>query len=124
MKTGRPLCSNVSSLMKCAGMNAPLSSFMKPESIGCWISVCTSVISPFVIARTRMVDAIGILLAHYFAHDLVGKPVPTFSDHALPAAAAHGHLDFLGRAIKLAAVVHDRDDVAGLPHFEAIGHVR
>src|SRR6185437_721635 len=57
-----PLCSKVSCWMKCGGMICPCASFMKPESIGCWISACTSVVSPFTVARTRMVDAIGFSL--------------------------------------------------------------
>src|SRR6185437_11306995 len=57
-----PLCSKLSCWMKCGGMICPCASFMKPESIGCWISACTSVVSPFTVARTRMVDAIGFSL--------------------------------------------------------------
>src|SRR5262249_19887026 len=63
--------------------------FTKPESIGCWISACTSVVSPVTVARTRMVDAIGVVPLPMFTHDPVGKPLdalrrrgPSGPDHA------------------------------------------
>src|SRR6202022_1516102 len=94
--------------MKCGGMISPLASLTKPESIGCWISAWTSVVSPLKVARTRMVDAIRILLWN------AGSA----------AAAADGHFDFLGRAVKLAAGFHDDDHIAGLRHLDAVGHGR
>src|SRR5262244_1435682 len=107
--------------MKCGGMISPFASFTKPESIGCWISACTSVVSPLLVARTRMVDPISLSYL-FFAHDLVGKPVPTFSDHArLTAAAADGDFDFLGGAVELAAGFHNRNHVAGLGHLQPVG---
>src|ERR1700721_1284043 len=107
MNTFLPSCSKVNCWMKCGGIVSPLASFTKPESIGCWISTWTSVVSPPEIARTRMVDAIRMLL--YCAS---------------AAAAADGYLDFLDGAIKLAAGFHDHDHVAGFRHFETIGHAR
>src|SRR5919206_4568474 len=89
-----PSYSKVSCWMKCGGMISPLASLTKPESIGCWISVWTSVVSPLEIARTRMVDAIRIL--------------PKNAGSA--AAAADGHFDFLVCAVELAAGFHDRND--------------
>src|ERR1700761_7677041 len=92
--------------MKCGGMICPCASFTKPESIGCWISACTSVVSPVAVARTRMVDAMMCFL------------------YALAAAAADGDLHFLGRAEQLAAGFHDRDHVAGLGHLEPVRNAR
>src|SRR5258708_39893512 len=94
--------------MKCGGMIAPLASLTKPESIGCWISACTSGVSPLEIARTRMVGVIW------------DAPVSS----GLAAAAADRNLDFLGCAVELAARFHHRDHVAGLRHFQAIGNAR
>src|SRR5215213_4966242 len=105
-------------------MISPLASLMKPESIGCWISACTSVVSPLEVARTRMVDAICILPSSYHAHNVVGKPMSGFPDHArcpLAAATADGDFDFLVGAVKLAAGFHDHDDVAGSRHLDAVG---
>src|ERR1700722_10346205 len=109
MKTFLPSYSKVNCWMKCGGMISPLASLTKPESIGCWISTWTSVVSPLEIARTRMVDAIGMLLVNAAAS---------------AAATADSYLDFLGGAIKFAAGFHDHDHVAGFRHFEAIGHAR
>src|SRR5262245_27286513 len=92
--------------MKCAGMSSPLASLMNPESIGCWISACTSVVSPLEVARTRMVDAICILLRARSA-----------------AATADGDFDFLVGAVKLAAGFHDHGHVAGPRHLDAVGNV-
>src|SRR3954452_2578481 len=92
--------------MKCGGISSPLVSLTKPESIGCWISACTSVVSPLDVARTRMVDAMG------------------FSLQPSAAAAADRDLDFLDCAVELAAGFHDRDHVAGLGHFQPVGDVR
>src|SRR4051812_31543321 len=69
--------------------------------MGCWISVCTSVMSPLEVARTRMLDAIGPIL--------------------LTAAAADGDLDLFGRAVELAVGLHDRGHVAGLGHLQPVG---
>src|SRR5438128_1638424 len=91
--------------MKCGGISSPLASLTKPESIGCWINACTSVVSPLDVARIRMVDAIEFSLES-------------------AAAAADGDLDFLGRAIKLAASFHHRDYIAGLGHLQPVGDVR
>src|SRR4029079_11363725 len=100
-----PPYSNVNCWMKCGGMISPLASLTKPESIGCWISACTSVVSPLDVARTRMVDAIVL------------------SSCPLAAATADGDLDFLVGAVELAARFHDHDDVAGLRHLDAVGNV-
>src|SRR5258708_33933890 len=94
--------------MKCGGMIAPLASLTKPESIGCWISACTSVVSPLEIARTRMVDVI------------LDAPVSS----GLAAAAADRNLDFLGLAVELPPRFHHPDPVGGLRHFQAIGNAR
>src|SRR3982074_2358695 len=68
-------------------------------------------------------------LIHNFAHDPVGNWFPPvarwhafFGSCASAAAAADGHFDFLGCAVELAAGFHNRDQVAGLRHFQAIGH--
>src|SRR6478735_7241225 len=98
-----PSYSNVNCWMKCGGMVSPLASLTKPESIGCWISACTSVMSPLAVARTRMLDAIVSLLA---------------------AAAADGDLHFLGRAVELAVGFHDRGHIGGLGHLHAVRHRR
>src|SRR3954454_17911467 len=100
-----PSYSNVNCWMKCGGMISPLASLTKPESIGCWISACTSVLSPSDVARTRMVDAMIILLR-------------------LAAAAADRHLDFLVGAVELAAGFDHRDHIAGLRHLDPVRHVR
>src|SRR5438270_3584872 len=97
--------------MKCGGMISPLASLTKPESIGCWTKACTSVMSTFEVARTRMVDAILISLFYWRMF-------------RLPAAAADGDFDFLGGAVELAAGLHDRNHVAGLCHLEPIGYAR
>src|SRR3981189_2330338 len=99
--TALPSYSKVSCWMKCGGMVSPLASLMKPESIGCWISACTSVVSPLKVARTRMVDAI-------------------FYDPCLAAAAADGDFDFLGGAVELAAGFDDDDYIGGLRHLDAV----
>src|SRR5712664_2466094 len=68
-------------------------------------------------------------LIHNFAHDPVGNWFPPvarwhafFGSCASAAAAADGHFDFLGCAVELASGFHNRDHVAGLRHFQAIGH--
>src|SRR5258705_11723283 len=94
--TGFPSYSNVNCWMKCAGMISPLASLTKPESIGRWISACTSGVSPLEVARTRMVDPISILPVLYLSHDFAGK-----LDHALSAAFTDGQLDFLVVAVEL-----------------------
>src|SRR5229473_2691270 len=86
-------------------MISPLASLTKPESIGCWISACTSVVSPDEVARTRMVDAILLSLC-------------------LAAAAADGDFDFLGSAVKLAAGFDHDDHIAGLRHLDTVGYAR
>src|SRR5271163_2308158 len=102
--------------MKCGGMISPLASLTKPESIGCWISAWTSVVSPLEVARTRIVDAITILLHSSWRMILSenrlapagSSPRPSFSGQcASAAAAADGDLDFLGCAVELAAGFHD-----------------
>src|SRR6478609_5527336 len=99
-----PSYSNVNCWMKCGGMISPLASLTKPESIGCWISACTSVMSPLDVARTRMLDAIGPIL--------------------LAAAAADGDLYFLGRAVELAVSLDDGDQFGGLGHLQPVGDAR
>src|SRR4029453_10730188 len=84
-------------------MISPLASLTKPESMGCWISACTSVMSPLDVARTRMLDAMSISLA---------------------AAAADGDFDFLGRAVELAVGFHDRGHVGSLGHLQPVGDSR
>src|SRR5215218_5871217 len=105
--TGLPSYSKVSCWMKCGGISSPLASLTKPESIGCWISACTSVVSPDEVARTRMVEAIRILFVA-----------------PLTAAAADGDFDFLGGAVELAAGFDHHDHVAGLRHLDAVGDAR
>src|SRR3954454_7235311 len=87
-----PSYSNVNCWMKCGGTSSPLASLTKPESIGCWISACTSVMSPLDVARARMVDAM--------------RNLPEITS---TAAAADRDFDFLGSAVKLAAGFHHRD---------------
>src|SRR3982074_2250503 len=92
--------------MKCGGINSPLASLTKPESIGCWIKACTSVVSPLDVARARMVDAMRNLLI------------------SSAAAAADGDFDFLSCAVELAAGFHHRDHIAGLRHLQPVGDAR
>src|ERR1700748_3282778 len=94
--------------MKCAGISSPLESLTKPESIGCWISACTSVMSPLLVARTRMVDAMGLLLYLW----------------RLSAAAADGDFDFLVGLEQLAAGLDQHGHLAGLRHLDAVGDGR
>src|SRR3979490_706099 len=93
--------------MKCGGTSSPLASLTKPESIGCWINACTSVVSPLDVARARMVDAMRNLL-----------------EFSSTAAAADGHFDFLGGAVELAPGFHNRDHIAGLGHLQPVGDAR
>src|SRR5579864_4560813 len=88
-------------------MRLPWASLTKPESIGCCTSACTSVTSPLATARTRIVDAICFCLP--------STMLPS------AAAAADGDFDFFGRAVDLAVGLDQRDDLAGLRHFQAIG---
>src|ERR1044072_5031080 len=91
--------------MKCGGTSSPLASLTKPESIGCWIKACTSVVSPLDVARVRMVDAMRNLLSS-------------------AAAAADGDFDFLGGAVKLAAGLHHHNHIARLRHLKPVSHAR
>src|SRR5690348_7823080 len=107
--------------MKCAGMRSPFASLMKPESIGCWISACTSVVAPLLVARTRMVDAMGLasiyilrmILSENRYHFALTRPFGSGSC-ALTAAATDGDLDFLGSAVELATGFDDRNHIACL----------
>src|SRR3954471_23748938 len=105
MKTGLPSCSNVSRWMKCGGIVSPFASLTKPESIGCWINACTSVISPLEVARTRIVEAMRFFLQlKVWRMVLPENRFPFFRImHASAAATADGDLDFLGCAVELAA---------------------
>src|ERR1700743_3799113 len=111
--------------MKCAGISSPFASLMKPESIGCWISACTSVVSPLLVARTRMVDAM-ISCPYLFLRMILSENrVPLFwIRRESAAAAADADFDCLGGAVELAAGLHDRDHVAGLGHLQPIGNGR
>src|SRR5690349_12151061 len=104
--TGLPSYSKVSCWMKCGGIVSPLESLTKPDSMGCWISACTSVMSPLLVARTRMVDAMGLLL------------------YRLTTAAADGDFDFLVGLEQLAAGFDEHRHLAGLRHLDAVGDGR
>src|SRR5438270_8076157 len=105
-------------------MISPLASLTKPESIGCWINAWTSVVSPLEIARTRMVDAIRILPSYNMRMIVSENRFRPIGSRVSAAAAADRHFDFLGRAVELAAGFDDRGHIAGLLHFDAIGHAR
>src|SRR4029450_12289560 len=108
--------------MKCAGMISPLESLTKPESMGCWISACTSVMSPLLVARTRMVDAMGLLL-YLWRMILSENRRPLFRImRKLAAAAANCDFDFLVGAVQLAAGLDEHGHFAGLCHLDAVGN--
>src|SRR5262245_44508313 len=118
--TGLPSYSNVSCWMKCGGMISLLESLTKPESMGCWISACTSVISPLLAARTRMVDAMGLLL-YLWRKILSENRRPLFRIMRLAAAAADRDLHFLVGPEQLAPRFDDDGHLAGLRHLYAVG---
>src|ERR1700755_1051733 len=125
VNTVLPPYSKVSCWMKCGGMSSPLASLTKPESMGCWISACTSVVSPLLVARTRMVDAICPIPCLRVIPSKTGCSRSSRTARVnLTAAAADGNFDFLVGLVELAAGLDEHGNLAGLRHLDAVGDRR